>query len=101
MSSIFEALGNFQNKKKDKKHFAKIEGKDIEVTLEQKLNIIKHGEGAFMLEDGKIILKPVSKIKSKYKKLLDAEEGYYFHDDDIHWHKAIGKGGKSWQIEYE
>ena len=31
MSSIFEALGNFQNKKKDKKHFAKIEGKDIEV----------------------------------------------------------------------
>ena len=38
MSSIFEALGNFQNKKKDKKHFAKIEGKDIEVTLEQKLS---------------------------------------------------------------
>ena len=79
MSSIFEALGNFQNKKKDKKHFAKIEGKDIEVTLEQKLNI----------------------IKSKYKKLLDAEKGYHFHDDDIHWPKAIGKGGKSWQIEYE
>ena len=54
-----------------------------------------------LMEDGKIVLKPVPKIKSKFKKLVDVDKGYHFIDDDIHWPEKIDKGGKAWRIEYE
>ena len=54
-----------------------------------------------MLEDQQIVRRPVKKIKSKFTKLLKADQGYHFLDDDIHWPNQIGEGGKTWQIEYE
>lgn len=100
MSSIFEALRN-RPKKEPKKHFVSIDGKQIEVSLAKKLEIQKHGEQNYMLEDQQIVRRPVKKIKSKFTKLLKADQGYHFLDDDIHWPTQIGEGGKTWQIEYE
>tara|TARA_R110001592_G_scaffold67438_2_gene207002 strand:- start:1123 stop:1425 length:303 start_codon:yes stop_codon:yes gene_type:complete len=100
MSSILEALRN-RPRKQPKKHFVKVGGKEIEVSLEKKLEIIRRGEDRYMLEENQIVLKPERKIKAKFKKLVDSEKGYYFLDNDIHWPEKIGEGGKTWQIEYE
>ena len=78
-----------------------MDGKEIEVALEKKLEMMRHGFDQYMMEDGKIVLKPVPKIKSKFKKLVDVDKGYHFIDDDIHWPEKIDKGGKAWRIEYE
>ena len=100
MSAIFKALANLP-KREPKKHFVTVDGKVIEVALEKKLEMLRHGFDQYMMEDGKIVLKPVPKIKSKFKKLVDVDKGYHFIDDDIHWPEKIDKGGKAWRIEYE
>ena len=100
MSAIFKALANLP-KREPKKHFVTVDVKEIEVALEKKLEMMRHGFDQYMMEDGKIVLKPVPKIKSKFKKLVDVDKGYHFIDDDIHWPEKIDKGGKAWRIEYE
>ena len=100
MSAIFKALANLP-KREPKKHFVTVDGKEIEVALEKKLEMMRHGFDQYMMEDGKIVLKPVPKIKSKFKKLVDVDKGYHFIYDNIHWPEKIDKGGKAWRIEYE
>ena len=100
MSAIFKALANLP-KREPKKHFVTVDEKEIEVAMEKKLEMMRHGFDQYMMEDGKIVLKPVPKIKSKFKKLVDVDKGYHFIDDDIHWPEKIDKGGKAWRIEYE
>ena len=100
MSAIFDALKSLP-KREPKKHFVMIDGNAIEVTLEKKLEIMRHGEDKYMIEDSKLVLKPIPKIKSKFKKLIESEKGYHFVDNDIHWPEKVAEGGKTWQIEYE
>jgi len=100
MSEIFKALANLP-KREPKKHFVTVDGKQIEVSLKKKLEIINHGEDSYMLEEEKIVLKPTPRLKSKFRKLLASENGYHFVDDDIHWPEKVAEGGKTWQIEYE
>ena len=100
MSAIFDALKKFP-KRDAKKHFVQIDGIQIEVTLQEKLEVIKQGEDRYMVEDGKLVLRPVQKIKSKFKKLVTSDRGYHFIDGDIHWPEKVSEGGKTWQIEYE
>ena len=50
---------------KPKKHFVNVEGSEIEVTLQQKLEMMKHGYDRYRLENGKPVLKPIPKLKSK------------------------------------
>ena len=100
MSEIFKALANFP-KRELKQHFVIVDGKKIEVSLGKKLEIMKHGQESYMLDEGNIVLKPTPKLKSKFRKLLASENGYYFVDDDIHWPEKVAEGGKTWQIEYE
>ncbi len=100
MPGIFEALANLP-KRGPKKHFVNIDGVKIEVSLERSLEIMKRGQEYYMLEDGEIVLKPIPKMKSKFRKLLGSNKGYHFVDNDIHWPEEIGEGGKTWQIEYE
>ena len=85
-----------------KKHFVKIDGKDHEVSLQQKLEIQRNGEDEYTIEDGKITRKKPKAIKSNWKKLLPSEtRGYHLLDDDIHWPEKVDEGGLTWQIEYE
>jgi len=99
MSEIFKALANLP--KRDKKHFVTVDGSQIEVPLEKKLEMMRHGEDSYMLEQGNIVLKPTPKLKSKFRKLKVSEKGYHFVDDDIHWPEKVAEGGKTWQTEYE
>jgi hypothetical protein len=49
MKELFRAL-DIQKNNKVKKHFVKIQGKEVEVSLEEKLEIIRNGESNYILE---------------------------------------------------
>ena len=49
MQELFRAL-DIQKNNKVKKHFVKIQGKEVEVSLEEKLEIIRNGESNYILE---------------------------------------------------
>jgi hypothetical protein len=100
MPGLFEALGNM-SKREPKKFFITVEGKDYEVTLAKKQWALQKGEGNLMVKDGEIVLRPTPIAKTQYSTLKEAEKGYVFQDDDIHWPTAIADGGKTWLIERE
>ena len=54
-----------------------------------------------MIKDGEIVIKPKPKPRTRYKRLMKADQGYVFYDDDIHWPNGVAEGGQTWQIEYE
>jgi hypothetical protein len=100
MPGFFEAL-NKTSPIDGKKHFVTIQGQAKEVSLQKKLEILKHGEENFLLNGNEIELKPKPKLKTAYPVLKAMEKGYHFIDGDIHWPNSIGEGGKAWLIESE
>jgi hypothetical protein len=84
-----------------KKHFVDIDGKQHEVSLEKKLEVLKHGEENFVLKDGKIVLRPPLKRKTVYPVLKEVDRGYVFEQNDIHWPSGTAEGGMAWLIEQE
>ena len=100
MPGLFEALKNMP-KREPKKFFITVQGVEHEVTLERKLWAQQHGEGNLIVKDGKIVVKPKLKRKTRYSVLKKASKGYAFQDSDIHWPNALVEGGETWQTEYE
>lgn len=107
MSEIFKALNNFKARP-PKRHFVNIDGRRIEVTLDKKLEIMRHGEQNYTVSnvDGKTNIVEKSQIKPKaktqYSQLIQTpHKGYVFLDGDIHWPTGIVDGGKAWLLEYE
>jgi|TARA_R110000803_G_scaffold53373_1_gene109590 hypothetical protein len=103
--AFFEAAKQVWGKApKEKKYTVTIEGKEIEVSLEKNLEIMKHGEEAFMLQDEKIVRRPIKKNNLKkpiLKKQLPGKLGYKFYDNDPLWVESVVEEGFSWQIESE
>ena len=99
MPGFFKALENF--KPKQKIHTVKIQGQSIVVTLEKKLEVMRHGEDAYMWKThDEFVLKPPPKIKAQYKTLKKTEEkGYNFYDNDPFYPKEIVEGGFKWVRE--
>jgi len=52
MQELFKAL-EIQKSNEIKKYFVKIQGKEVEVSLEEKLEIIRNGESNYILEGKK------------------------------------------------
>jgi len=100
MSEIFKALKSFPRRRK-KRHFVTVEGQKVEITLDKKLEIMKHGEENYMLKGKEIILRPRPKPKTAHSVLRKAVKGYVFCKDDIHWPIDTVEGGEAWLIEYE
>jgi hypothetical protein len=100
MPGLFEALANMP-KREPRKFYVTVDGKKYEVTLKKKKWAQMHGENNLMIKDGEIVVKPKPKPQTRYTQLVKAEQGYVFHDDDIHWPNGIAEGGKIWRIEYE
>ena len=100
MPGLFDALAKIPHKPA-KKFYVTVAGEEHEVTLEKKKWAQKHGEGNLMIKDGEIVLKPKPKAKTQYSILKEAQKGYVFQDDDIHWPNGIAEGGKTWLIEQE
>lgn len=100
MSEILKALQDLPWVD-EKKHFVNVDGKTVEVSLEKKLEVIKHGEDAWILKGGEVVLKPKPIIKTTYKILKKHDKGYSFLNGDIHWPNEIIEEGYTWQIESE
>jgi hypothetical protein len=103
MPGFFEAAAEVWGKEPEKKkiHTVNIQGKEIEVSLEKSLEIMKHGEEAYMLEGGKIVPRPIKKNDIKRPVLKKSDKGYKFYDNDPLWVESIVEEGFSWQIESE
>ena len=103
MPGFFEAAEEVWGKEPEKKkiYTVNIQDKEIEVSLEKSLEIMKHGEEAYMLEGGKIVPRPIKKNDIKRPVLKKSDKGYKFYDNDPLWVESIVEEGFSWQIESE
>ena len=97
MSELFKALNNF--KRVAKKHTVLVNGQEIEVTLQKKLEIMQNGADNYTIKEGLIVLKPRRRPGVVYPVLKRTDRGYSFHKGDIHWPEEIIEGGDSWVIE--
>jgi len=100
MPGLIETLQNLPEPK-EKKFFVTVQGKEYEVSLEKKKWTLQQGEDNLIVKNGEIVLKPKPKPKTQYSVLRQAQKGFVFQDDDIHWPTGIQKGGKIWLIEQE
>ena len=103
MPGFFEAAAEVWGKEPEKKkiYTVNIQGKEIEVSLEKSLEITRLGEELYMLEDGKIVLRPIKKNNLRKSVLKKSDKGYKFYDNDPLWVESIVEEGFSWQIESE
>ena len=98
-SNFFEAAKNW--KTQEKKHFVTIQGKTVEVTLEQKLQVMKHGEHRFCWQGEQFVLIPQPIHPGiTYAQWQDVEEnGYSFVDGHMYWPAERGQRGKDFRYE--
>ena len=98
-SNFFEAAKNW--KTQEKKHFVTIQGKTVEVTLDQKLEVMKHGEHRFCWQGDQFILIPRPTYTGiTYAQWQDVEEnGYSFVDGHMYWPAERGQRGKDFRYE--
>ena len=98
MPGFFEAFEQFRKKDNTKTHKVTIDGKVIEVGLQEKLRIQKRGEDKFFLDNGQIKPKPVATAVRRFPVLIKTEKGYTFCCRDPYWvDKTTDKGGFTWQ----
>ena len=100
MPGFFDALQNLPEPKA-KKFFLNVEGKEYEVPLEKYIWGRDLGMENLMIKDGEIVRKPRRSVTAKYPVLQQADKGYFFEDNDIHWPSKIADGGVTWQIKSE
>jgi hypothetical protein len=90
MPGFFEAMKNI--KPVAKKHTVTVQGKEIEVSLEKKLEIQRAGEDKYMLEGKDIVLIPKPKTARRFPVLVGYKQDPYWIETDK---------GLLWQIEPE
>ena len=104
MSELLKAFGNLAPQE-IKKHYVTIQGKQYQVGLHKKLEIMRNGEENYMIKPAKfgpeIILKPKKTVKAQFPVLKEATKGYVFQDGDIHWPNGVAEGGEAWLMEQE
>jgi len=86
---------------RNKIHTVCIQGKEIEVSLQKKLEIQRAGEYSFILKDGQIVPKPRKKVRLTCPQLVKADIGGHFCDGDPYWITEIAEEGYQWQIKSE
>ena len=96
MTKFWEALSSHKQIEKAK-HTVTIASKQYEVSLEKKLEVIKHGEENYMIVDNEIVKKPVQAKVIKHSLLKLADKGYKFVDNDPHWIESTIEGKYKWR----
>lgn len=83
-----------------KKHTVTIAGTTMEVDLATKIQVQTLGEHSFMLDKGKIVLKPLQLSQGVvYSTWRTAKHGYEFVDDHMYWPIARKENGKGFVYE--
>ena len=85
MPGFLEALEN--TKPLSKKHMVIIQGKQVEVSLEKKLEIIRVGESNYMLQGKNIVLIPAKKTPRVFPVLKQQDIDPYWikTQEEIEW----------------
>ena len=96
MTKFWEALSSHKQKEKVK-HTVTIDQVQYEVSLEKKLEVIRHGEENYMIVNSEIIKKPRQAKLIKHSLLKRANTGYKFFDNDPHWIESPTEGKYTWQ----
>lgn len=100
MPGFFDAFN--KREVKTKIHTVTIQGKTVEVNLEQKLEVMRHGEDAYVWKNDKEFgLKPKPKVGVDYKQLRKADEGMTFYHNDPFYPAGKNKGGFVWRYDTE
>ena len=98
MPGFFEAVENFKPKKKVQT--VTIQGQSIVVTLEKKLEVMKHGEDAYEWKTNmEFVRKKRIPAEQQQPTLHKADKGYTFYKKNPFWVKNINKEGYKWQIK--
>lgn len=85
MSDLFKAFKNFTSV--PKKHFVNVEGEKVEVTLEVKLKILKHGEQNYILKDGKPVLKEIKNKRNTFAEIEHLTSDPFWPTEEFSWKK--------------
>lgn len=83
MPGVFEALSSL--KEIQKKHIVTIEGQAIEVTLEDKIKILQHGENNYIVKDGVPELKKIIKQRNIYAELEEVRSDPFWPTEEFTW----------------
>ena len=70
---------------REKKFFAEIQGKKVEVSMEKKLEIIKNGEQNYVLDDGKPKLVVQRLDRYKFPVIKDFKSNPLWPMEDFEW----------------
>ena len=97
MPGFYEAFNNWKHV--DKKHFVTIADKKIEVSLQKKLEIDRHGVEKYELVDGVVKLKLIATVNIPQTELVKAEKGYKFYGKNPFWVEPIGDNGHIWKTK--
>ena len=86
MKELFRAL-DIQKNNKVKKHFVKIQGKEVEVSLEEKLEIIRNGESNYILEGmTPVKVEPIIDM-NVFPEIEDLKSDPYWPTESFVWKK--------------
>lgn len=96
MPGFFDALSQ-RNSPKKKTHTVVIDGIEIEVTLEKKLEILRSGQENYYIKDSTVFKKEQSKIV--FDQLKKSENGIIFYNQNPFWIESEGVGGYKWTTE--
>ena len=86
MKELFRAL-DIQKNNKVKKHFVKIQEKEVEVSLEEKLEIIRNGESNYILEGmTPVKVEPIIDM-NVFPEIEDLKSDPYWPTESFVWKK--------------
>ena len=85
MSELFDALKKL--KKHTKKHFVQIQGKTIEVSLQEKINIIRNGEQNYKLEGNRPVKIEVKFDRSTFNVIDNLTKDPFWPEEQFKWIK--------------
>ena len=85
MSDLFDALRNI--KVVPKRHFVTIQGQDIEVSMEKKLEIIRNGEADYVLQDGMPVRRTKKPRRNSFREIKNFSSDPYWPTENFVWEK--------------
>ena len=85
MSELFNVLKNFKND--NKKYFIEIDGKQIEVSLQKKIEVQQNGLENYILQNDKLVLQEVKPDRNTFAEIKDMKSDPFWPDMEFIWKK--------------
>ena len=87
MQELFKALSSINTNKTVKKHFVHIQGKEVQVTLDEKIEIIRNGESNYVLKGGKPVKVEIKIDRNRFPEVEDLTSDPFWSSERHTWKK--------------